>query len=154
MLILPLVQLSMFALTAEHKSLILNMLDTLYPVLESSSYAFLIQSAQKGCVQSLWVVLKCFIGYFLTDHFVHNAFIPGSIVLLVSETLFSHPQAYRIVVNKDQITVIGASPVGTWYGLQTLIQLMRLFPPKEGIPPLTVNMWKLNEIHVKYIADS
>ena len=76
---------------------------------------------------------------FCTDHFVHNSFISGSIVLLVNETLFSHQQAYRIVINKDQTTVIGASPVGAWYGLQTLMQLLKLFPPKEGIPPLTVN---------------
>ena len=74
-----------------------------------------------------------------TDHFVHNSFIPGSIVLLVNNTLFTHQQAYRIVVNKDQTTVIGATPVGAWYGLQTLMQLLKLYPPKEGIPPLTVN---------------
>lgn len=73
------------------------------------------------------------------DHFVHNSYIPGSVVLLVNETLFTHQQAYRIVVNKDQATVIGATPVGVWYGLQTLMQLLKLYPPKEGIPPLTVN---------------
>ena len=64
--------------------------------------------------------------------------------MLVNETLFSHQQAYRIVVNKNQATVIGASPVGVWYGLQTLMQLMKLFPPKEGIPALTVIIWKVN----------
>ena len=79
------------------------------------------------------------IHYYLTDHFVHNSFIPGSIVLMVNETLFTHQQAYRIIINKDQATVIGASPMGAWYALQTLIQLLKLFPPKEGIPPLTVN---------------
>ena len=60
-------------------------------------------------------------------------------MLLVNNTLFTHQQAYRIVVNKDQITVIGASPVGAWYGLQTLMQLLKLYSSKEGIPPVTVN---------------
>jgi len=60
--------------------------------------------------------------------------------------LFSHQQAYRIVVNKEQVTLIGASPVGAWYGLQTLLQLLKLFPPSEGIPPMTVNSRNMYEM--------
>jgi len=91
--------------------------------------------------------------YFLTDHFVHNLFIAGSVVFLVNETLFSNHQAYRIIISNDQITVVGASPVGAWYGLQTLVQLLKLFPPKDGVPQLTVSTVK-SGVRVKYCTSA
>lgn len=60
---------------------------------------------------------------------------PGSIMNIASSAPSIPPQGYSLRVTKDMIVVTGADPAGTFYGVQTLCQLIG---PGGAIPCVTI----------------
>lgn len=60
------------------------------------------------------------------------------ITLGVHRAGLPQPQSYRLVINGGSITVAGADDAGLFYGICTLIQLIRLHTPRTPGEPLTL----------------
>lgn len=66
-----------------------------------------------------------------------------AIALYVEPDLVPQEQGYRIVINRSGIAVTGGSPAGLFYGVCTLIQLVRIHATEEGVrlPHLQILDW-------------
>lgn len=50
-----------------------------------------------------------------------------------------NPEGYQLTVNADGITIIGASPAGVFYGVQTLRKALPVTKGKAKLPAVTIN---------------
>ena len=51
-----------------------------------------------------------------------NALPPSNFIILKEEATFDNPEAYRLNVDENGITVQGGTPAGNFYGIQTLLK--------------------------------
>ena len=70
-----------------------------------------------------------------TEEREHQA---ADITLRLDPIQFPHPQGYRLVINDAGISVVGTDEPGLFYGVSTLIQLIRLHAPATPSDPLTL----------------
>jgi len=66
----------------------------------------------------------------------------GCIILSESDSAGSDPESYRLEIAPDRICVQGADRRGTFYGVQTLIQIMRdVGSQASSLPSLQIDDW-------------
>ena len=66
------------------------------------------------------------------------------ITLGADPALLTGPESYRLVIVPEGITVMGGDEAGLFYGVQTLLQILRLYPPQGGtitLPGLRITDW-------------
>ena len=60
----------------------------------------------------------------------------ASIRLRLDPTVLARPQSYTLTIDDTGVTVVGADEAGLFYGICTLIQLMRLHAPRTPKEPM------------------
>ncbi|XP_064621643.1 uncharacterized protein LOC135484263 isoform X2 [Lineus longissimus] len=63
------------------------------------------------------------------------------VVCHINEQLFARSECYRLTITEHQIKITASDPCGFFYGLNTLIQLLRLCSREDGIPALQIHDW-------------
>lgn len=63
-------------------------------------------------------------------------------------------QAYRLDVTPDRVTITGNTPTGLFYGVQTLVQLLKLEGGKLWLPTGEIQDWPDLELRVIYWDDA
>ncbi|XP_076312660.1 uncharacterized protein LOC143226079 isoform X1 [Tachypleus tridentatus] len=61
------------------------------------------------------------------------------IICLVNPALFAHSESYRVAVTSSQIRIIGGDLVGLHQGINSVMQLLRLYSREEGIPTVFID---------------
>lgn len=68
---------------------------------------------------------------------LHFAPASGNAVLRMTTDAAMAPESYRLTVDKQGVSIVGADPAGVFYGMQSLLQMMEHFG--DRIPAVTID---------------